>query len=529
MLNRKGHLFFCSFLLVLVSCNPYPNREQEATSKSRTYSTSFKPLDFIDDNRTEIIKGIASDFDQLIEEHAKNKHIPGIAYGIVVDNDLIVSGGTGIINIEDSLVATPRSCFRIASMAKSFTAMAILMLRDDGELSLGDPVEKYIPEMHDLEYLTSDASVITIENLLTMTAGFPEDNPWGDRQLEETDQMLIDLIADGVSFSNPSSYQFEYSNTGYALLGNLITRVANMPYQNYIQEKILQPLEMYQSYWEYDSVPEEQLALGYRWEDEQWKLEPMLHDGSYGAMGGLITTIEDFAKYVSFHLSAWPPRNDPDHGPVRRSTLREMQTIRNPSLDASARDLNGDPCALISGYGFGLGIYEDCNGFKTVSHGGALPGFGSGYSFFPDYGVGIMAFCNLTYTSSMPRREALRLLLESTEIEPRQLPVSDILLERQEQVAMLIQTWDTDLEAEILAENFYLDKSREHRISEINEMLNKAGTFGSMDDFQPENQLRGSFKLNAEYGDINIYFTLTPEKKPKVQELEVSFHPLEKQ
>ena len=154
MLYRKGQLVFCSFLIVLVSCNPYPKGEQEATSVSRCFSTSFKPMVFLEDNRNEKIKSIASDFDHLIEEHAKNKHIPGIAYGIVVDNDLIVSGATGFINIEDSLIATSRSCFRIASMTKSFTAMAILMLRDDGKLSLDDPVEKYIPEMYDLEYLT---------------------------------------------------------------------------------------------------------------------------------------------------------------------------------------------------------------------------------------------------------------------------------------------------------------------------------------------------------------------------------------
>ncbi len=97
MLYRKGQLVFCSFLIVLVSCNPYPKGEQEATSESRSFSTSFKPMVFLEDNRNEKIKSIASDFDHLIEEHAKNKHIPGIAYGIVVDNDLIVSGATGFI------------------------------------------------------------------------------------------------------------------------------------------------------------------------------------------------------------------------------------------------------------------------------------------------------------------------------------------------------------------------------------------------------------------------------------------------
>ena len=138
-----------------------------------------------------------------------------------------------------------------------------------------------------------------------------------------------------------------------------------------------------------------------------------------------------------------------------------------------------------------------------------------------------MAFCNLTYTSAIPYREVLRLILESSGIQARQLPVSDILAERQEQVATLIQTWDSELEAKILAENFYLDKSREHRISEINEILDKAGSVSGADELEPENQLRGSFNLNAENGDIKIFFTLTPEKNPKVQHLEVSFHSFE--
>ncbi len=379
--------------------------------------------------------------------------------------------------------------------------------------------------MADLVYLTKDAPVIDIENLLTMTAGFPEDNPWGDCQLDEPDQMLIDLVREGISFSNVPSYEFEYSNTGYALLGNIITRVSGMPFQKYITQNILQPLGMEQTYWEFDSIPEKQLALGYRWEDKEWKLEPMLHDGSYGSMGGLITSIEDFSKYVSYHLSAWPPRNDEEFGPVKRSSLREMQTSQSPRLNSNAKDFNGNPCASMSGYGFGLGITENCKGLKLVSHGGALPGFGSTYYFFPDYGVGIMALCNLTYTAAMPARECLKLLFESTEIKPRKLPVSDILLERQEQITQLIQKWDTDLEAKILAENFYLDKSRDKRMKEVRGILKKVGPIEEVGELEPENQLRGSYKIQAQHGEISISFTLTLEKDTKVQQLTISFQP----
>jgi len=360
-----------------------------------------------------------------------------------------------------------------------------------------------------------------------MTAGFPEDNPWGDRQLDEPDQMLMDLISSGISFSHAPSYKFEYSNTGYAILGKIISVVSGKPYQDYIRENILEPLGMEHTYWEYDRVPENQLALGYRWENEQWKLEPMLHDGSFGAMGGLITTIEDFSKYISFHLSAWPPRSDPDEGPVKRSTLREMHSPQFTELDPDATDLKGDPCSIISGYGFGLRIQEDCQRFKWISHGGALPGFGSRYVFFPEYGVGYMAFCNLTYTAAYPPEKMKNLLFESNGLQPRKLPVSEILMKRQEQVAELIQRWETNLEAQILAENFYLDRSRENRMSIIREVLDKAGKIEKLIECTQNNQLRGNFKYQTENGTISIFLTLTPEKNPKVQYLNISFQPEE--
>lgn len=297
-------LLYCFLVAILLSCNTKQATDPIVERSSHAYSDSYKAPVFIPDDRIEKIKKIAPEIQQLIADHAKAENIPGIAYGIVVDNELVVSAATGLINIETRSPASPFSSFRIASMTKSFTAMAIMKLKEDGKLALSDPVSRYIPEMSNLEYLTNDAPVVDIENLLTMTAGFPEDNPWGDRQLDEPDQMLKNLIGEGVSFSNVPSYQFECSNTGYALLGNIVSRISGIPFQGYITQNILEPLGMEHTYWEYDNVPAEQLALGYRWEDGQWKLEPMLHDGSFGAMRGLITSIEDFSKYVSFHLSA---------------------------------------------------------------------------------------------------------------------------------------------------------------------------------------------------------------------------------
>lgn len=521
----KQHIIPFFLLSLLIACNSPQIAEQKVDSGSRPISKTYKVPVFSTDNRLEKIESITPQIDAMITEHAEERHIPGVVYGIVVDTNLVVASATGLLDINKELPATTSSAFRIASMSKSFTAMAIMKLRDEGKLSLSDPVTKYIPEMSGLEYLTADSPGIDIENLMTMTAGFPEDNPWGDRQLDESDQMLMNLLTNGIAFSNPPSYTFEYSNTGYALLGNIINRVSGMTYQHFITENILLPLGMNHTYWEYDNIPQEQLAIGYRWEDDQWKLEPMLHDGSYGAMGGLITSIEDFSKYVSFHLSAWPPRSNPDNGPIKRSTIREMHTPQFSTLNTGATDFNNDPCATVSGYGYGLGIHTNCKGLKLVRHGGALPGFGSNYVFYPDYGVGIMAFGNLTYTAPWPLKKIEKLLFETLELEPRKLPISDILRERKQQVEQLIKGWNPELEQELLAENFYMDKSREHRMAEAKEIFDSAGTILETEEITPYNQLRGSFIINTEKGFIDVFFTLTPEKEAKLQQLYLSFEP----
>lgn len=525
MIFPKQHFIPFFLLSLLISCNSPQITEKKVDSGSRPISKTYKVPVFRTDNRLEKIESITPQIHAMITEYAEERHIPGVVYGIVVDTNLVVASATGLLDISKELPATTSSAFRIASMSKSFTAMAIMKLRDEGKLSLSDPVAKYIPEMSGLEYLTADSPDIDIENLMTMTAGFPEDNPWGDRQLDEPDQMLMDLLTDGIAFSNPPSYTFEYSNTGYALLGNIISRVSGMAYQQYIKEHILLPLGMNHTYWEYDNIPQEQLAVGYRWEDDEWKLEPMLHDGSYGAMGGLITSIEDFSKYVGFHLSAWPPRSDPDMGPVKRSTLREMHTPQSPYLNTRATDFNSEPCTTVTGYGYGLGIHTNCKGLKWVRHGGALPGFGSNYVFYPDYGVGIMAFGNLTYTAPWPLKKIEKLLFETLELEPRKLPVSDILRERQQQVEQLIKEWNPELEQELLAENFFMDKSREHRMAEAEEIFDSAGKVLETEEITPYNQLRGRFKIITEKGFINVFFTLTPEKEAKLQQLNLSFEP----
>ena len=517
------HTSWIMVWVFLSCCTQEPSTVSSQTETLTKVSDSYQPPHFQNDQRITKVQELSATIQDIFEQHSKDRHIPGIAYGIVVDDSLVLAGNVGVIDTDNNIPVTTQSLFRIASMTKSFTAMAILKLRDEGLLSLQDPVTDYVPELQSLVYLTSDAPAMNIQNLLNMTAGFPEDNPWGDRQLALSDQEFTDLISQGFSTSNIPSYQFEYSNTGYALLGRIISVVSGISYQEYINQHIFEPLGMDDTYWEYSGLPDDQFVTGYRWEDDQWRLEPILNDGAYGSMGGLITSIEDFKKYVTYQLSAWPPRSDATWGPVNRSTLREMQTPQFNFLDYRDKDWNNEPCASMIGYGYGLGISVNCKGIKRVSHGGALPGYGSGYAFFPDYGLGIMAFGNLTYTSPVPYDKIEKLLFETTGIEPRELPNSEILKRRQQQLVTILQTTDLNLDSEIFAENFFLDRSKKKRIEQIQQVLDQAGAIEQVGDVTPRNQLRGDFDIKCQHGNVRVFFTLTPEIDPKIQRLDVSF------
>jgi CubicO group peptidase (beta-lactamase class C family) len=295
-----------------------------------------------------------------------------------------------------------------------------------------------------------------------------------------------------------------------------------MRFQDYVTREILRPLGMQNTRWEYTQAAPGKLALGYRWDRDLWVREPILPDGDGAAMGGLITTAEDFARYVAFHLDAWPARNDPERGPLRRASVREMhlpQVFTGLVAKGTTTD-NKTPNPRVHSYSYGLDWTRDSLGVVTSGHAGGLPGFGSQYRFAPGHGVGVFAFTNLRYGPVYgSTNRALFTLLERADLGPRPVPVSAILSTRHMQVAQLVQSWDPSLASAIAADNLFLDRSREDWIAHAREKLEPIGKIGSVGPIKAENALRGSFPLVGERGTVNVKFTLTPEREPKVQEI----------
>lgn len=490
----------------------------------RLSAQTYTPPFFTDTDRLQKIETAYPVIDEIYKEFAEKNHFPGMVYGIVVDGKLVHAGSVGYTDLENKTDASSKSDFRIASMSKSFTAMAILKLRDEGKLRLDDPISRYIPEAKNMKPLTKDAPAITIRMLLTHSAGYPEDNPWGDRQLANTDEQLVDMYRKGISFSHDPGLEYEYSNLGFATLGYIIKKVTGESYEQYITDNILKPLGMTHTYYEYAKVPKDLLAHGYRWIDGKWVEQPMLHDGSYGAMGGMITSIEDFAKYEAFHLSAWPPRDDAEAGPVKRSSVREMQYPWDVNgFNANYRTASGRYNPYVSAYCYGLRWRKYIDGTTVIGHTGGLPGFGSEWEIYPEYGIGVMCFVNLTYASVTGlNMQVADTLLRISKIKPRILPPSDILTKRRDELLKLLPGWNNAQASGIFAVNFFMDYFPDKLRAEATEIFNKAGKITRVGEVVPENQMRGYFILYGENANIKVSFTLTPENPPKIQEYHIS-------
>lgn len=479
---------------------------------------------FADTERAARIGALLPEVDKMYAELAAREHLPGLVYGIVLDGKLVHARGLGLANVEQNIAATPDTHFRIASMTKSFVAMAAVKLRDQGKLRLDDPVARYLPEVRGLALPTSDSPPLTVRMLMTMSTGLPEDNPWGDRQMALGNAALEKFVGAGLSFSNTPGETFEYSNLGYVMLGKVVSKASGMRFQDYVTRHILLPLGMTNTHWEYAKAPPARLALGYHWRNNAWQREPMLHDGDAAAMGGLITTMNDFAKYVAFHLDAWPARDGADTGPLKRASVREMQMpMAFASLSPKATLGDGKtPNPRVAFYSYGLRWIRDSQDVVTSGHAGGLPGFGSQYRFAPAHGVGVIAFTNLRYGPVYnPTDSLLAMLIERARLPARAPQASPVLVKRYRQVAQLIESWDEQLGQEIAADNFFLDRSRRDWQALSQEQFGKIGKVISVGALKPENRLRGSFPVVGEKGMLEVQFTLTPEREPRLQELEI--------
>jgi CubicO group peptidase (beta-lactamase class C family) len=473
--------------------------------------------------------------DRLARAFAERAGQPGLAYGVVAQGALVHSGGLGVRRL-DGPAPDAGTVFRIASMSKSFTAATILQLRDEGALRLDDLGRDYVPELDGVRLPSADAPLPTIRNLLTMTAGFPTDDPWGDRQQGLDPGEFAALLRDGgLRLAWAPGTRFEYSNTGYAILGRVIEKVTGEDYAAAVRSRILAPLGMTRTGFEAGEFSPDELARGYQHGTGGWaELEPDPY-GAYAPMGGVFSTVADLARWVSGFAGAFPPGDEDAGGPhpLRRASRREMQL---PQLAIIMAPDGSFPGGATISYGFGLFIEDDPAFGAIIQHSGGYPGYGSQMRWHQATGIGTIVLGNGTYAHAGAL--ASRLLAEvlgqlgAGPGSPVRGPAPDgrawpQTLAARADADRLLQAWDDELAARLFTPNVDWDQPLAARQAAIGQIRERIGDFEPDPDRVPEHDSPAHCRwwLRGERGVVQAEIGLAPLADVRVQSLRVAVPP----
>ena len=304
--------------------------------------------------------------DALVTAELAEENIGGITIGIVSGGNLVWTKSYGYADGARKTPLTKDNVFAIGSITKQFTATMLLQLVEQGKVRLSDPVEKYLPEVKKLQNSFAGAPPITLVQLAMHTSGL--DREPDDEQMlyikgavAEWDKKLIASIP-LTRFINEPGTRYSYSNIGYAILGAALSRAAGEPYVDYLQKHIFKPLGMSQTAFSLDERMKENRAKGFLIENgkiDAEEPERQVRDGRGWRVpsGGLFSTVEDLARFVSFELS------------------QETTTVLSrKTLDDNFKRVGSAYSDFTYGYGIGFQLRRRGN-LVALGHDGLLAGY----------------------------------------------------------------------------------------------------------------------------------------------------------
>jgi CubicO group peptidase (beta-lactamase class C family) len=481
-----------------------------------------------------------AELDVIAEAYCQWGGQPGLAWGVVRDGELVHSGGCG-----ERFLGGPApdadTVFCISSMSKSFTAAGILLLRDEGLLTLDDPAEDYLPEMRGWPPVTPDSARVTLRHLLTMTSGLPADDPWGDRQQGLPLEDFSALLSGGISFALAPDTTFEYASLGYAILGRVIAAVSGVTYQEFLRQRLLSPLGLTHTGCETAEFAAGDLALGYQPAPDGWAELPMEPCGAWTPVGGVYSSVRDLARWVAGFLAVLPPGADAHPAgvysvgtahPLAAPSRRQMQMPQILADWSSAFPTGG----YARSYGFGLFIDQDPALGRIVHHPGGYPGFGSYMRWHPATGTGVFAMANSTYATPYPlvvnlleaaiRQTKTTTVTTVTALARRGEPWPETVAAR-DAVNRLLHDWD-DAEADrLFTPNVALDVPYQRRRRAAELIRERIGAFGDDPDRPArfDSPAHCRWWLVGDRGAAQAQITLSPEKPPRIQSLSLAVPP----
>ena len=305
----------------------------------------------------------ADGVDDYVKAQMERQHIPGISIVVIKDQKIIKSMGYGLANVELNVAATPETVYKIGSVSKQFIATGILLLVQDGKISLDDNVSKFLDGTPDTW------KPITIRHLLTHTSGIVREAPGFDPLKIQNDADVIKT-----AYSLPLRFtpgeKWEYCNVGYFTLAEIINKVSGKPWPDFLHERVFAPLGMNSTRTTSMTELVTNRANGYSWRDGRFQ-----NSAIYFALrpsGAFLSTVQDLAKW--------------------EAALEAGTILKKPTLDQA-----WTPVKLNNGnthpYGFGWDL-APVAGHKQINHGGSLPGFRAQLTRFVDDKLTVVVLTN---------------------------------------------------------------------------------------------------------------------------------------
>jgi CubicO group peptidase (beta-lactamase class C family) len=374
---------------------------------AQAFASDDVELAFRDPERRKKLESAFAAIDAIAQDEITTQGLPSVAVGVVIDGDLAYAKGFGAEDRTTNAKPDADTVYRIGSITKSFTALAVLSLRDEGALSIDDPLSRWIPEASGLVYPTRDSPPITLRQMLTHTSGLPRLGAFSyigtDRGPTEAE--VVKSLA-GFALESAPGTRHAYSNLGFSLLGIAASHAARAPFREVVKKRLLAPLGMSSSVWDRSSVPAGRLATAHV-KSPSGEVKPVEHWqlGDSEGSGGIYSSVRDMARYVALQLAAYPPRSAPESGPVKRSTVREahfnaVKSGLRVRLNEAPR--KGESLVDVSAYNYGYGwvVEQTCELDEIVWHNGGTEGYRANIAFLPGFGVGVIALINSAGASS---------------------------------------------------------------------------------------------------------------------------------
>jgi CubicO group peptidase (beta-lactamase class C family) len=373
---------FFVFLVLLCACNwhlPETNPIQPGPVKSL-------PI---------LVNGTTGErLDQTIRDH--HSDFSGTIL-IAQQGKILLIKGYGLAEQETSTPNTPQTLFAIGSITKSFTAMAIMILKERRRLTLQDPICQYLPDC------PAAWELITLQQLLTHTSGIydlalnPDFQTIGTCQEHKPEELMALYKYHALDF--PPGSQFHYSNSGYQLLGMVIEKVSGQRYEDFVQENILDPLGMADTRNNPASHPLSNRATGYS--QDSWTREkitaPCYDSSMFFADGGLYSTVGDLYKW--------------DQALYTNKLVSEesLSQIFTPRVTVVASPGFSVPPGLWY-YGYGWMITQQ-SGHRLIEHGGRIPGYTAYLARYPDDRLTIIVLSNWDRLNPMELNDELSAMI----------------------------------------------------------------------------------------------------------------------